>query len=92
MTTFMKFEAITYSVLKVLGYLAGFIGAFAVLGFTGGCERGYLSCTQYIIYELQAFCLIGFSFIVYIIRECIKEDFIKRNRILRRRAKRVAVV
>lgn len=91
MTTFMKIEAVTYFVLKVIGYLAGFIGAFAILGFTGACDRGHITLAQYIIYELQAFCLIGLSFIVYIIRERIKEDVIRRGRAMRRRAKRLAL-
>lgn len=88
MTLFMKIEAITYLILKVLGYLAGFIGALAVIGFTGSCELDRITLTKYLVYEFYAFCLIGFSFAVYYLRECIKEDFKERNRILRRREAR----
>jgi hypothetical protein len=88
----MKVEAITYLVLKVLGYIAGFVGAFAILGFTGECELLHTTPAQYIIQEFYALCLICFSFAVYYIRERIRKDFIKRDRAIRRKAKRATVV
>lgn len=91
MTTFMKFEAITYLVLRVLGYIAGFVGVFGVLGFVGGLEHDNITIAQFWLYEFYSFCLIGFSYIVYYIREYIREDVIRRNRIMKRRAKRLAL-
>lgn len=91
MTTFMKFEAITYLVLRVLGYIAGFAGVFGVLGFAGGLEHDNITIAQFWLYEFYSFCLIGFSYIVYYIREYIREDVIRRNRIMKRRAKRLAL-
>lgn len=91
MTTFMKFEVITYLVLRVLGYIAGFAGVFGVLGFIGGLECDNITIAQFWLYEFYSFCLIGFSYIVYYIREYIREDVIRRNRIMKRRAKRLAL-
>ena len=91
MTTFMKLEAITYLVLRVLGYIAGFVGVFGVLGFVGGLEHDNITIAQFWLYEFYSFCLIGFSYIVYYIREYIREDVIRRNRIMKRRAKRLAL-
>ena len=90
MTTFMKFEVITYLVLRVLGYIAGFAGVFGVLGFIGGLECDNITIAQFWLYEFYSFCLIGFSYIVWYIREYIREDVIRRNRIMKRRAKRLA--
>lgn len=88
MTTFMKVEAVTYYILKVIGYIAGFIGAFGVLGFTGSCELGNITIAQYFLYEFFAFCLIGLSFVVYYLREMILEDCRMRYRRMQRRMKR----
>lgn len=90
MTRFMKFEVITYLVLRVLGYIAGFAGVFGVLGFVGGLECDNITIAQFWLYEIYSFCLIGLSYIVWYIREYIKEDIIRRNRIIKRRAKRLA--
>ena len=90
MTRFMKFEVITYLVLRVLGYIAGFVGVFAVIGVVGGLEHDNITIAQFWLYELYSFCLIGFSYIVWYIREYIREDVIRRNRIMKRRAKRLA--
>lgn len=90
MTRFMKFEAITYLVLRVLGYIAGFAGVFGVLGFVGGLEHDNITIAQFWLYEFYSFCLIGLSYIVWYIREYIKEDVIRRIRIRKRRAKRLA--
>ena len=90
MTRFMKFEAITYLVLRVLGYIAGFAGVFGVLGFVGGLEHDNITIAQFWLYEFYSFCLIGLSYIVWYIREYIKEDVIRRIKIRKRRAKRLA--
>lgn len=90
MTRFMKFEAITYLVLRVLGYIAGFAGVFGVIGVAGGLECDDITIVQFWLYEFYSFCLIGFSYIVWYIRECIRGDVIRRNRIMKRRAKRLA--
>ena len=78
MTTFMKIEAVTYYVLKVIGYIAGFIGVFCILGFVGGLERDTITIAQFWLYEFYAFCLIGLSFAVYYLRELILKDCRKR--------------
>lgn len=90
MTTFMKIEAITYYILKLIGYIAGFIGPFLILGFVGGLEHDNITIAQFWIGEFYAFGLIGLSFIVYYVREFIKEDVRRRYRIMKRRAKRLA--
>lgn len=92
MTRFMKFEAIIYLVLRVLGYIAGWAGVLGVLGFVGGLEHDNITIAQFWLYEFYSFCLIGFSYIVWYIREYIKEDVIRRIRIMKRRAKRLARV
>lgn len=85
MTTFMKIEAITYCILKVVGYAFGIIGAIMVIGATGSLELDTITIGQYFLYEFYAFGLIGLSYIVYIIRELILEDCRVRYR---RRMKR----
>lgn len=90
MTRFMKFEVIAYCVLRLLGYIAGFAGVFGVIGFAGGLEWDNITVAQFWLYEFYSFCLIGFSYIVWYIREHIKEDIIRRIRIRKRRAKRLA--
>lgn len=87
MTTFMKIEAVIYFVLKLFGYAIGILGVFGIFGFEGSLKCDTITIAQFLMYELHAFLLIGLSFVVYIIREIIREDFIRRNRILRRKAK-----
>lgn len=88
MTTFMKIEAITYCVLKVINYIMGFVGAFGILGAVGSLECDTITFAQFWLYELCAFGLIGLTIVVYYIRECIREDFLRRNRILNRTSKK----
>ena len=90
MTKFMKFEAILYLILKVVGHFCGWVGVFSVIGFVGGLENDMITCTQFWLYELHAFCLIALCIVVYNIREYIKEDIIRQKRILKRRAQRLA--
>ena len=91
MTTFMKFEAITYYILRVIGYASGFIGALMVVGVAGGLEWDNITIGQYWLYEFYAFCLIGLSYVVYIIRELILDDCrVRYRRMKRREARRAA--
>ena len=92
MTTFMKIEAITYYILKVFGYFCGFVGVFGVIGFAGSCELGTITIAQFWMYEIHAFFLIALSYVVYYIREAIKEDGRKRYRRMMRATKKVAYV
>ena len=85
MTIFMKIEVITYYVLKVIGYIAGFVGPFMVISFTGACELGDITIAQYLLYEIFAFCVIGLSFAVYYLRELILKDCRIRYRKMQRR-------
>ena len=87
MTTFMKFEVITYYVLKVFGYACGILGALGVIGFVGGLEHDNITMLQFVMYELHAFMLIGISYLFYYIREAIVNDFAKRDYFMRRRAR-----
>lgn len=88
MTTFMKIEAITYFILRVIGYISGFVGAFMVIGVAGGLEWDTITIGQFWLYEFYAFCLIGLSFAVYYLRELILEDCRVRYRRMKRRAVR----
>lgn len=91
MTTFMKLEVITYYILKVFGYIVGFLGVFGVIGFVGSFELDRITVAQFWMYEIHAFFLIALCFVVYYIREYIKEDCCRRYRYMqRRRARRVA--
>ena len=87
MTTFMKLEIIAYYILKIFGYLCGFLGALGVIGFAGGRELGNITDMQFWVYEIHAFALIGLCCIVYYIRKSIKEDLIRRNRIMKMKAR-----
>jgi hypothetical protein len=79
-------------VLRVLGYIAGFAGVLGVIGVAGGLEWDNITIGQFWLYEFYSFCLIVFSYIVWYIREYIREDIIRRDRIMKRRAKRLARV
>lgn len=83
MTRFMKFELITFYVLKVFGYICGILGAYCIIGFVGGLEHDKITCTQFFMYELHSFMLIGISYVVWRIRELIKGDLQKRKQILK---------
>ena len=88
MTTFMKIEVIIYYLLRVFGYICGFLGAFGVIGVAGSLECDTITIAQFWMYEIHSFMLIGVCYIVYYIRECVKEDFQRRERILKRRRAR----
>jgi hypothetical protein len=83
----MKFEIVVYYILKIFGYLCGFAGAFGVIGFAGSHECGNITDAQFWIYEIRAFALIGLCGIVYYIRNYIRDDVIRRNRIMKIKAK-----
>lgn len=91
MTTFMKFEAIVWYILRIFNYICGFFGVFGVLGFVGSYELDTITTAQFFAYELHAFGLIALAFAVYYIREMIREDVIRRDRIMKRKARRLAV-
>jgi uncharacterized membrane protein len=86
----MKIEAITYYILKAFGYIIGFLGVLGVFGFAGSLECDTITIAQFIGYEFHAFCLIGLSFIVYILREMILDDCRLRYRAMKRKAARIA--
>lgn len=87
MTKFMKFEVISFFVLRVLGYVCGILGAISVLGYAGSYECEIISTAQFWLYELYAFGLIGMSFVLYYLRMWIAEDVIERERQMKLRAR-----
>jgi hypothetical protein len=58
-----------------------------MIGFVGGYEHGLLEATQLWKYELRALSLLGISWVVYILRQLVLADFIRRSRILRKKAR-----
>lgn len=87
MTKVMKIEVVAYYILKVLGYLCGIIGALRVFGCVGSLDCGTMTVGQFVIQELIALGLIGLSFIFYVVRDMVEEDFDDRARCLRRKAR-----
>lgn len=85
MTTFMKIETATYFILKFIGYISGFVGAFMVIGVAGNLELDLITIGQFWLHEFCAFCLIGLSFIVYYLREAIKKDYCMRCHRMKRK-------
>lgn len=92
MTKFMKFEAIVWYILLLFGYACGILGALGVIGFAGSLEWDRITIPQFWMYEIHAFMLIGISYAVYYIREHIRVDLLRRERIIQRRARRLALV
>lgn len=88
MTKVMKFEIVTYLILKVLGYASGIVGGFVYIGAAGGLERGTLTFGQFWLYELGAVCALLFCFLAYYVREALKRDCRMRSRKLNRKAVR----
>ncbi len=87
MTKVMKFEVVAYYILKVLGYLCGIIGALRVFGCVGSLDCGTMTVGQFVIQELIALGLISLSFVFYVVRNMVEEDFDDRARCLRLRAR-----
>jgi hypothetical protein len=90
MTKVMKAEVCVYYILKVIGYLCGFAGALCVIGFAGGLERELITETQFWLYELNAFGLIGVSYVTYWVRGLIEADVMDMASRLRRKVRRQA--
>lgn len=87
MTPLMKFEIIIYYILKIFGYFCGFVGALWVPGLLVSHRYGNITDMQLWKYEIHAFILIGVCCIVYYIRKFIKEDIIRRNRLMKMKAR-----
>lgn len=79
MTKVMKVELICFLVLKFFGYFCGTAGILSVFGLAGSFESNTITATQFWLYELCAFGLIALAFVVYYIREVVREDFIRRD-------------
>jgi hypothetical protein len=69
-----------YSALKVLSYITGVFGTLLFLGSVGSIDFDEITLTQFFIRNLIAFTLIGFTYIVYIIRENIKYKYLRPRR------------
>lgn len=87
MTKFMKFEMVCYYILKVLGYLCGFAGFFAIIGTVGSYEQDVIGAAQFWMQEFFAFGLCGISYVLFNIRQLILADFEHRSRCRRIRAR-----
>jgi hypothetical protein len=79
MSKVMKVEFICFLVLKIFGYFCGTVGTLSVFGFAGSLESSTITATQFWLYELHAFGLIALAFVIYYIREVVREDFIRRD-------------
>lgn len=88
MTTFMKFEAISFFVLRAFGYLSGILGVLGVIGAAGSYEWATITDWQFFTYELHAFGLIGLSFVLYVLRMILVEDLLERDRCIRCKTRR----
>jgi hypothetical protein len=76
----MEIKKLVYSVLKVIGYVLGFIGAFKLIGAVGALEYDCITLGEFVYHEFIAFVLIFSSYTVYIIRENFKYRFLRRRR------------
>ena len=88
MTTFMKFEAISFFVLRAFGWLSGILGVLGLSGFAGSYEWDTITGWQFLAYELHAVGLIGLSFALYFLRMVIAEDLLERDRCIRCKTRR----
>ena len=87
MTNFMRFEAISFFVLRTLGYACGFLGALGILGIAGALEKGSITIAQFWLYELGAVGLALLSASFYYIRMWIAKDLLARDRRLNKTKK-----
>ena len=87
MTNFMKLEAISFFVLRTLGYACGILGAFGMLGIAGALEMASITIAQFWLYELGAIGLALLSAALYYIRMWIAKDLLARDRQLNKTKK-----
>lgn len=87
MTKFMKFEAISFFILRALGYICGIVGVLGVFGFAGSFECEVITLNQFVVYELHAFCLIGLSWFLYYVRGLLAHDIFRRERLMKKQSK-----
>ena len=80
MTKFMKFEILSYCVLKGLVYLCSILGGLGIIGFAGGLQWDRITIAQFLMYEICAFGLIGLAYVLNSFSEFLKVDIIKRDR------------
>lgn len=64
----MKLVKTVNFILKALGYILGFGGAIALLGFIGGLDHGQITFGQFFLYALLSCLAMLLAFIVYIIK------------------------
>ena len=77
MTKFMKFEIITYYVLKVLCYACAGFAVFCLIGFIRSLFLD-ITASQYILNSIYLACFAFLPCIFYGLMEVIIEDFCTR--------------
>ena len=77
MTKFMKFEIITYYVLKVLCYACASFAVFCLIGFIRSLSLD-ITASQYILNSIYLACFAFLPCIFYGLMEVIVEDFCTR--------------
>lgn len=76
----MEVKKAIYSLLKMIGYVLGFIGVIKLIGAVGALECDYITLGEFVYHEFIALTLVCTSYIVYIIRANFKYRFLRRRR------------
>lgn len=68
-----------YSLLKIIGYVLGFIGVIKLIGAVGALEWDFITIGDFIYHEFIAWTLLFSSYVVYIIRMNFKYRCMRRK-------------
>lgn len=73
----MKLRKMVSTIIKAIGLAVGFTGVYLVLNLVGALENDYITCSQFLVYIITAFAVIGLAFIVYIIKKLFDYKYIE---------------
>ncbi len=74
----LKIEKVILFVLKVLCLVLLFGGGFMILGSVGALERDHIECLQFFVQEVIAILCVALSFVLFVIREDLKDKCYRR--------------
>ena len=74
----LKSEKIILLVLKGLIIILGLGGALAIYGSVGACEQDHITILQCLVQSILSGLVIAFAFVLFGIREYLKEKCLNR--------------
>lgn len=75
----LKSEKIILSILKGLIIILCLGGAFAIYGSVGACEQNHITILQCLVQSILSGFVIAFAFVLYGVREYLKEKCLNKT-------------